>query len=92
MYAEFPNQLVDEQDCYAVEENHLLSGDLSVDFDSTGRLDSELIARLVPELDAEFCLCGPMRFMGDLMSGLLAAGVRASRVHTESFVPAGAGS
>jgi hypothetical protein len=63
-----------------------------VHFDSTGRLDSELITRLVPKLDADFYLCGPVGFMGEIQSGLMAGGVPESRIHTETFGPAGPGS
>jgi hypothetical protein len=60
-----------------------------IDFDSSGRIDSELIARLVPDLDAEFYLCGPTPFMAGIQSGLGALGVSESRIHTEIFGPVG---
>ncbi len=60
-----------------------------VDYDSTGRIDSELVAKLVPDLDAEFYLCGPTRFMADIQSALTASGARESRIHTETFGPVG---
>lgn len=61
-----------------------------VDYDSTGRVDSELIARLMPGLDAEFYLCGPTRFLADIQTGLMASGVRAELIHAETFGPLGA--
>lgn len=60
-----------------------------IDFDSTGRVDGDLIARLVPELDAEFYLCGPRRFMADIQSALIARAVLENRIHAESFGPVG---
>ena len=60
-----------------------------VDYDSSGRIDSALIASLVPDLDAEFYLCGPAPFMADLQSGLAAKGVPENRMHTETFGPVG---
>ena len=60
-----------------------------IDFDSTGRIDSELIASLVPDLNAEFYLCGPTPFMAGIQSGLSAIGVSESRIHTETFGPHG---
>ncbi len=60
-----------------------------VDYDSTGRVDGALIAKLVPGLDAEFYLCGPAPFMADVLSGLTARGVARERIHTETFGPIG---
>lgn len=62
---------------------------LGVHFDSRGRVDPELVARLHPALDAEYFLCGPAGFMADLQSGLERRGVPAERIHTDSFGPAG---
>lgn len=59
------------------------------DFDSLGRVDSERILTLAPERDADFYLCGPAGFMADIRSGLVAAGVREDRIHTETFGPVG---
>jgi len=58
-----------------------------VDYDSSGRIDSALIATLVPDRDAEFYLCGPAPFMADIRSGLAARGVAENRMHTETFGP-----
>ena len=62
---------------------------LGVDYDSTGRVDAELIARLVPDLDAEYFLCGPTSFMAEIQAGLIAGGVDADRIHAETFGPVG---
>ena len=66
------------------------SGDVhGADYDSTGRIDSELIAGLVAELDAEFYVCGPTRFMSEIRSGLTERGIPENRIHTETFGPVG---
>ena len=57
------------------------------DFDSVGRIDGELISGLAPDRGADFYICGPTGFMADLQSGLIAAGVPDSRIHTEAFGP-----
>lgn len=57
------------------------------DFDSAGRVDSQLILGLAPERDADFYICGPAGFMADIRSGLIAEGVPGSRIHTETFGP-----
>ena len=62
---------------------------LGRDYDSVGRVDDQLLAQLNPDLDAEFYICGPTRFMSDLQRGLLERGVPASRIHTETFGPTG---
>jgi ferredoxin-NADP reductase/predicted pyridoxine 5'-phosphate oxidase superfamily flavin-nucleotide-binding protein len=60
-----------------------------VDYDSAGRVDAALIVSLVPDLDAEFYLCGPAAFLTDVHMGLTARGVAADRIHTETFGPVG---
>jgi ferredoxin-NADP reductase/MOSC domain-containing protein YiiM len=57
------------------------------DFDSSGRLTAALLAELAPPRDAEAYLCGPMPFMEEISAGLVAIGLDASRIHTESFGP-----
>jgi MOSC domain-containing protein YiiM/ferredoxin-NADP reductase len=56
-----------------------------VDFDATGRLDPTVVAELGVPREADFYLCGPPAFMGDLAAGLGARGVSANRIHTEVF-------
>lgn len=58
-------------------------------FHSPGRLDGALIARVVPDIDAEFYLCGPIAFMAELQADLLARGVPAGQIHCETFGPVG---
>ncbi len=60
-----------------------------VDFDSRGRVNAELIAELVPDLDASFYLCGPTSFMADVQSGLIEMSVHPDRIHSETFGPVG---
>ena len=62
---------------------------LGTHYDSVGRVDAELIARLLPALDAEFYLCGPTGFMANMQTGLITRGVPADRIHTETFGPVG---
>ncbi len=58
------------------------------DFDQSGRIDGAMIERLVPELDADFYLCGPRGFMADLQRELESRGVAAENIYSESFGPA----
>lgn len=58
------------------------------DFDRVGRVDAELIAALLPDLDADFYLCGPVGFMASVSAGLVRRGATPDRIHTESFGPA----
>ncbi len=60
-----------------------------VDYDSEGRVDGALLAELVPELEAEFYLCGPTAFMAAVSADLRARGVAAGRIHVETFGPTG---
>ncbi|GAB3684171.1 FAD-binding oxidoreductase [Salinisphaera aquimarina] len=61
---------------------------LGLDYDSAGRVDGPLIASLIVDNEAEYYVCGPVRFMADIQNGLETSGVAADRVHTESFGPA----
>jgi ferredoxin-NADP reductase/predicted pyridoxine 5'-phosphate oxidase superfamily flavin-nucleotide-binding protein len=56
-----------------------------LDYDSSGRLDAELLEELLPGLDADFYLCGPAAFLADLHRDLRCAGVPVSQIHSESF-------
>jgi ferredoxin-NADP reductase len=59
------------------------------DYDTPGRVDGELIASLLPDLDADFYLCGPTSFMAGMQDDLEARGVPNERIHSESFGPVG---
>jgi ferredoxin-NADP reductase len=50
-----------------------------------GRIDATLLEKLVPGLEADFYLCGPLGFMSSLQRGLEARGVAPGRIHSESF-------
>ena len=59
------------------------------DYDSVGRVDSALLARLVGDHDAHYLICGPTAFMAEVQSELERRGVPAAQIHTETFGPAG---
>lgn len=59
-----------------------------IDFDSTGRVDMELLAEVLPFGDHDFYLCGPPPFMQAMYDGLTGLGVRDKRINFESFGPA----
>ena len=54
-------------------------------YDQIGRLDVEGIRRIVPDLDAEFYLCGPTSFLSNVETQLIQRGVKQTDIHTESF-------
>lgn len=55
------------------------------DYDSQGRVNIDLVERLLPGLDADFYLCGPAAFLADLTVQLECRGVPAARIRTEDF-------
>jgi ferredoxin-NADP reductase len=55
------------------------------DYDTAGRLSADLLRGLDLPPSAEAYLCGPERFLVDVAAALVAAGVAASRIHTEVF-------
>jgi ferredoxin-NADP reductase len=59
-----------------------------VDFDAVGHLDMAALAELDVPRNADFYICGPPAFIGDLSAGLAARGVAKSQLHTELFGPA----
>ncbi len=58
------------------------------DYESRGRIDVELLERILPGRDFEFYLCGPTPFLKSLYNGLRAWGVPESRLRYEFFGPA----
>jgi ferredoxin-NADP reductase/MOSC domain-containing protein YiiM len=56
-----------------------------VDFDAAGRLSVTVLEKLGVPRKADFYLCGPPAFLGDLTAGLDDWGVARDRVHTEVF-------
>jgi len=55
------------------------------DFDAVGHLGMATIDALGVPRDADFYICGPSKFMGDLSAGLAASGVASNRIHMEAF-------
>ena len=60
------------------------------DHDRRGRVDGDLLKRLLPDNDLDFYLCGPTPFMKALYNGLLGWGVPEGRIHYEFFGPGSA--
>lgn len=62
------------------------SGDRAgVDYDVHGRLSTAAVGRLDLPHDGDAYLCGPASFMAELSAGLVARGLAAASVHTETF-------
>jgi len=59
----------------------------SSNYDVKGRLTVELVQQMGVPRAADFYLCGPTGFLADLLDGLKAWQVDASRIHTEVFGP-----
>lgn len=55
--------------------------------DSAGRVDIDLLKRVLPFDNHEFYLCDPVPFMRSLYCGLLSLGVSEPRIHYEFFGP-----
>jgi ferredoxin-NADP reductase/predicted pyridoxine 5'-phosphate oxidase superfamily flavin-nucleotide-binding protein len=53
----------------------------------TGHVDAELITAVVADFNADFYLCGPTRFMADVITVLTKRGVPEAHIHTETFGP-----
>jgi len=60
------------------------------DYDSQGRVNIELLKRVLTPAAYDFYLCGPTPFMKSLYNGLLAWGIPETRVYYEFFGPASA--
>ena len=54
-------------------------------YDSVGRVDGALLQKLLPELDADFYVCGPTGFMASVQEQLEARGVPPERIRSETF-------
>lgn len=55
------------------------------DYDATGHMGVEAFEQLGVPREADFYICGPTGFLGDLSAGLAAWGVPSDRVHSELF-------
>jgi uncharacterized protein len=60
----------------------------STDFESTGRIDIDLLKSNLPFDDYDFFLCGPVGFMQSIYDGLRRLNVPDTRIHAEAFGPA----
>jgi ferredoxin-NADP reductase/MOSC domain-containing protein YiiM len=58
---------------------------LGQDYDAAGHLDIATLDALAVPRDGDFYLCGPPRFLHDLIAGLATRGVPPDRIHTEIF-------
>lgn len=58
-------------------------------FDKAGRLTARDLLDLEAGAEADYMLCGPPSFLGDMVTGLEAGGVASDRIHFESFGPGG---
>jgi ferredoxin-NADP reductase/predicted pyridoxine 5'-phosphate oxidase superfamily flavin-nucleotide-binding protein len=61
---------------------------LGVSHSVEGRIDLDLLKRLLPLDDYDFYLCGPAAFMQNLYDGLRSINVADHRIHLEAFGPA----
>ena len=62
---------------------------IGIDYDSVGRVNGDLLANLIANIDAHYFLCGPIGFMADLQSDLERRSIPGEHIHTESFGPIG---
>jgi ferredoxin-NADP reductase/MOSC domain-containing protein YiiM/ferredoxin len=58
---------------------------LGADFDDRGHLDIGVLRQLGVPRNADFFICGPSAFIGDLTEGLKAWGIAAGQIHSELF-------
>ena len=56
-------------------------------FDSAGRVDIELLKKLLPLDDYDFYFCGPVPFMKSVYHGLKDLNIADDRIHYEFFGP-----
>ena len=56
-------------------------------YDNVGRIDFELVKKLLPLDDYDFYFCGPTPFMQSMYRGLKDLNVRDERIHYEFFGP-----
>jgi len=83
-YAQLLRQL--PRSCRYVVYSQASAGDsFSGEFDARGHLDLDALRRLRLPPEADFYLCGPTRFLGDLTRDLASLGVPACRIHSEIF-------
>ena len=61
---------------------------LGTDFDIQGHLDLANLEKLAIPVGADFYMCGPSAFQGDMNSALISLGVPQDAIHQEVFGPA----
>jgi ferredoxin-NADP reductase/MOSC domain-containing protein YiiM len=57
----------------------------NIDFNSAGRLNTQVLQELNLPRNGDFYICGPSTFMSDLTAGLAPLGVAPDHIHTEMF-------
>lgn len=57
------------------------------DFDEIGRIDIDLLCRVLPFNDYDFYMCGPSAFMQSMYDSLRDLSVADARIHAEAFGP-----
>ena len=55
------------------------------DYHGKGRIDSGVLEKFVPKIDAEFYVCGSKSFLADIVNLLTGRGVTEDYIHIESF-------
>ncbi len=64
----------------------LADDQLGVDFDVEGRINLDMIKKTLDyQMEAEYYVCGPGRFMYDILSGLRTDGIALEKIHFEIF-------
>jgi len=61
--------------------------ELGRDYHSEGRIDVALLKKVLPNLDADYYVCGPVSFMATVHEGLESEGVDSENIRSESFGP-----
>ena len=70
---------------HAAYSRPLPEDELGRHYDSAGRVDGALLEKLMPGLDGDFYLCGPIGFLASVQESLEARGVPSERIRSETF-------
>ncbi|GGA28654.1 FAD-binding oxidoreductase [Neptunicoccus cionae] len=70
--------------CYSQPRSQDIS---QIDYDSSGRITSDLLIGLSPQPNSRFMLCGPASFVSTLKQGLEKAGIPEEHIRYETFGP-----
>ena len=60
---------------------------VGIDYDVAGRVSVETLLELNAGSDAQYMLCGPVKFLSEITLGLEASGIALDRIHFETFGP-----